>query len=105
VIILADYCQAGGFLLRNMMPDQRPEHDPVTAPSYYRAGDVYETIRVLRAWLTPEQFEGMLIGNTLKYLSRAGKKGDALEDCRKARVYLSWYIEELEKRNQRGVQP
>ena len=36
------------------------------------------------------------LGNTLKYISRAGRKQDILEDLRKARWYLSREIETLE---------
>jgi len=50
---------------------------------------------VLRAWLTPEQFAGFLLGNAIKYLSRAGKKGDAVEDWKKGHWYLDYYLKEL----------
>ena len=43
--------------------------------------------------MTPEEYRGFLLGNVLKYLSRLGKKGPALEDARKARQYLDWLIE------------
>ena len=50
----------------------------------------------MEAWLTPEQFEGFLRGNAIKYLARAGKKGDALEDVKKAQHYLLKLIEVME---------
>ena len=68
--------------------------EKVNHPSHYGGDTVYETIKVLRAWLTPEQFQGFLLGNIIKYLSRAGKKGDALEDLKKAAWYLDCYIKE-----------
>lgn len=37
------------------------------------------------------------LGNVVKYVSRAGRKGDALEDLRKARQYLDFEIEAMEK--------
>ncbi len=36
------------------------------------------------------------LGNTLKYIFRAGKKGDMLEDLKKARWYLEDKIAQLE---------
>lgn len=50
----------------------------------------------MKAWMTPEQFQGFLRGNAIKYLARAGSKGDALEDYRKAHHYLSKLIEALD---------
>lgn len=47
----------------------------------------------MQAWMTPEQFIGFLRGNAVKYLARAGSKGDALEDYRKAQHYLARLIE------------
>lgn len=66
------------------MTKSAAEHDPVSMPKHYRAGEVYETIRVIEAWDL-----GFCLGNAVKYLSRAGRKGDAVEDLKKAR----WYID------------
>lgn len=57
--------------------------DPVNHPQHYGGDTTYETIKVIEAWGL-----GFSIGNCVKYLSRAGKKGPALEDLRKARFYL-----------------
>lgn len=61
-------------------------------------GDHYRTKAVqpwdaMQAWMTPDQFVGFLRGNAVKYLARAGSKGDALEDYRKAQHYLARLIE------------
>ena len=48
----------------------------------------------MRAWMTPEQFEGFLRGNAIKYLARYPDKG-GVEDLRKARHYLDALIEVL----------
>ncbi len=52
---------------------------------------------VMRAWMTPEQFEGYLRGNALKYLARYPDK-NGLEDLKKAEHYLHKLIQELEGR-------
>lgn len=69
-----------------------PAADPVNSPPHYTGGGI-ETIDYIRAKLSEEEFVGYCRGNALKYLSRAGKKGGALEDYRKAVWYLS-YLEE-----------
>ena len=64
--------------------------DAVNNPAHYNAGDI-ECIDAIRAALSPEEFRGFLKGNALKYIWRAGKKGDAIQDFKKS----SWYIEKL----------
>ena len=72
--------------------------EQVDHPHHYGGADnPFETIKVLRAWLTPEQYGGFLRGNALKYLSRVGKKGDAGEDAAKARWYANAYVEFLKE--------
>lgn len=64
--------------------------DAVNHPSHYGGDAIYETIKVLEAWLTPEQFIGFCRGNAIKYSSRAGKKGDPAEDTKKAAFYSNY---------------
>ena len=64
-------------------------NDNVKHPAHYCDGGI-ETIDYIRAKLTREEFIGYCKGNALKYISRAGKKGDASEDLAKAAVYLGW---------------
>ena len=68
--------------------ERRANADMVNSPAHYTDGGI-ETIDFIQAKLTPEQFVGMCVGNALKYLSRAGKKGDRVEDLRKARWYIT----------------
>ncbi len=75
------------------MADEQVNH-----PQHYGGDTVYETIKVLKAWLTPEEFRGFCKGNAIKYLNRAGKKGASLQDQQKAKWYLD-YLNELEKDN------
>ena len=65
-------------------------------------GDHYLTMDVqpweaMEAWMTPMEFYGYLRGNAIKYLARTGKKGDALEDLKKARHYLDRLIDVQEE--------
>ena len=70
-------------------------HDPVNHPSHYTDGGI-ETIDYLKAKLSYEEFKGLLRGNVLKYMSRAGKKDKELEDFKKAQWYLNELIKMLE---------
>lgn len=70
--------------------------EAVDHPDHYGGDTTYETIKVLEAWLSPDEFRGFLRGNTLKYLSRLGKKDEALQDAKKAAWYLAREIEALE---------
>lgn len=71
------------------MADQR---EAVNHPAHYGGDTVYEAIKVIEAWDL-----GFCLGNAIKYIARAGKKGDnALEDLKKARWYLDRFIRKLE---------
>lgn len=66
----------------------------VKSPKHYKLpGLNIESIDVLRAALTPEEFKGFCKGNALKYLIRAGKKDDELQNLKKAGVYIGWCID------------
>lgn len=69
-------------------------YDPHNAhhPSHYTAGGI-ETIDFIKAKLSEEEYKGYLKGNLIKYISRAGKKGDERADLEKASVYLGWWID------------
>jgi hypothetical protein len=69
--------------------------EKVNHPAHYGGADnPYEAIKVIEAWEL-----GFSLGNSVKYISRAGKKDDALEDLKKARWYLNREIQNLEKKN------
>lgn len=82
---------------------KKPEPAPADAPDpkvnhprhYLAGGVVYETFRVIEAWAIGSRSptSGFNLGNAIKYLSRAGLKGDYLEDLKKARWYLNREIE------------
>ena len=46
----------------------------------------------MKAWMTPDQFEGFLRGNAIKYLARHGSKGKS-EDVKKAIHYCQMVLE------------
>lgn len=69
--------------------------EKVDHPLHYGGDTEYECIKVLKAWLTPEQYKGFLRGNAVKYLCRVGKKDGEKQELEKARWYISKLIEEF----------
>ena len=70
--------------------------EQVNHPQHYGGQDnPYEAIKVIDAWEL-----GFSLGNTIKYISRAGKKNKdkELEDLKKAAWYLEHHINQLEKK-------
>lgn len=70
------------------------QDDTVSHPNHYTTGGI-ETLDFIKAKLTPEGFEGFLVGNILKYISRYRHK-NGVEDLKKARYYLELLIKKLE---------
>jgi hypothetical protein len=83
------------------------DQNNVNHPKHYGGADnPYEAIKVIEAWNL-----GFCLGNTIKYISRAGKKGQAgtgtqghktaleheIEDLEKAKWYLERRIQQLTK--------
>ena len=77
----------------------------MSASDYHVGGNHYKELQVqpwdaMEDWMTTEQFQGYLLGNAIKYLSRfntdaPGKGGVA--DLKKARHYLDKIIETMDK--------
>ena len=68
-------------------------NDPVSHPNHYTSGSI-EVIDFIEDQKLPYH-----LGNTLKYICRAGKKDPTktIEDLRKANWYLTRYIDLLRK--------
>ena len=76
--------------------EPEPKQDVVDHPNHYTSGSI-ECIDAIRAATTGlTGFESYLSGTVLKYLWR-WKHKNGLEDLLKARRYLDWLIEEVQK--------
>jgi hypothetical protein len=75
--------------------EEEPTRDEVNHPSHYTDGKIEVWDYILEKKL------GYLLGNVVKYVSRAGKKDPSkeLQDLKKARAYLDKQIKEVEKRD------
>lgn len=72
-------------------------NDPVNRPAHYTDGKI-EVIDFIE-----DKGLGFCLGNSVKYISRAGKKDPAkeIEDLKKARWYLDRHIANLEQGKER----
>lgn len=66
--------------------------DPVKHPSHYCEGRKYEPRLVIEDWGL-----NFYLGNALKYISRAGRKENHIQDLEKAKQYIDFEIERLMK--------
>jgi hypothetical protein len=68
------------------------QEDKVNHPSHYKDQGSIECIEAIESQLTPEEYQGYLRGNCVKYLWRWKNKG-GVEDLKKTRWYLDRLIE------------
>ena len=73
--------------------------DTQVGGSHYKSKTV-QPWTAMESWMTPEEFEGFLRGNVIKYIARYKDK-DGLKDVLKARHYLEKLLECLETRNEK----
>lgn len=86
----------GAFWAQKQTKQMEENNEQVNHPNYYGGEDnPYEAIKVIDVWDL-----GFSLGNTVKYISRAGKKNKEkeLEDLKKALWYLQHHIETLENK-------
>lgn len=63
-------------------------------PAYYNSMNI-QPIQVMQQILSPEQFQGFLIGNLTKYVLRYGEKEPEEVTAKKLKVYSTWLDESL----------
>ncbi len=86
-------CEAGAgdcdpyeFQLWEPKQTEKKMKDPKSR--YYSAGGL-ETLDIIKAKLTPEQYQGFLLGNIIKYACRANFKDQMERDMEKINFYSS----------------
>lgn len=73
--------------------------EAVNHPQHYGCeNNQYEAIKVIEAWDLD-----FCLGNTVKYISRAGKKDNIVQDLKKAKWYLERKIAQLEMYGSNGA--
>ena len=72
--------------------------DMVNHPPHYTQGGM-ETIDIMEAKSTSEEFKGHLKLTAMKYLTRAGHKESELQDAKKTQWYVNRWVKTLEKQS------
>jgi hypothetical protein len=67
------------------------QHNAVKSPLHYTEGRKYEPKDVIRDWRL-----NFNLGSALKYIARAGRKDDIVQDLKKAQEYLQFEIDAIE---------
>ena len=67
-------------------------NDVISHPGHYCDGRQYEPKDVIRDWGL-----NFNLGSAVKYISRAGRKDDILQDLKKASQFLQFEIDAIEK--------
>jgi len=96
--LVADYDEEEEAFI---MPEPlvEPAEDMVDHPAHYAEANIPSGIECWDWYelaMTEAEFTGHMKGNVLKYVFRAGKKSNAIEDLEKARAYLKRWITYVE---------
>lgn len=83
---------------------QNGKDDPVNHPSHYANGK-FEVIDIIEDQLGIDGLRGFCLGNTIKYICRAGKKNPSklIEDLEKAEWYLHHYLHQLHEQAKNAI--
>ena len=78
----------------------------IKSPKHYTEGRKFEPKDVIRDWGL-----GFNLGSAVKYISRAGRKADTIQDLKKAQEFIQFEIDALEaerkeqKKQEAGKEP
>lgn len=91
IAIMPNLVESLNVLIKKNEVVMKEKKEAVDHPSHYGGKDnPYEAIKVIEAWNL-----GFNLGNTVKYISRAGKKDALVQDLEKAKWYLEREIFKL----------
>ncbi len=74
--------------------------DNVKHPSHYVEGRKFEPKDVIRDWEL-----NFNLGSAVKYISRAGRKADIIEDLKKAQQFIQFEIDAIEGARSKEAKP
>ena len=72
----------------------------IKSPKHYTKGRKFEPKDVIRGWGL-----NFNLGSAVKYLSRAGRKADTIEDLKKAQEYIQFEIDAIEAEREKATKP
>jgi len=85
-----------GNIMAHMLSEKNEKPEAVNHPLHYGGDTTYECIKVLKAWMSADEYRGFLRGNAIKYLCRTGKKDETVQELKKAAWYINKLIESYE---------
>lgn len=68
----------------------------MSEPEYYKGNGLSPIGAFKQGLISRDELIGFYKGNIIKYVVRAGHKNDAVEDLRKAKSYIDFYLELLD---------
>lgn len=74
--------------------------DNIKHPSHYAEGRKFEPKDVIRDWGL-----NFNVGSAVKYLSRAGRKDDIVQDLKKAQEFIQFEIDAIEAERAKEAKP
>ena len=77
------------------MEELGAENIKLEALNKHYAEGVIHPWDAMEHWMTHDQYMGFLRGNAIKYLARAGRKGPARDDYKKALEYVQKLLESM----------
>ena len=85
-----------GNIMAHMLCERIEKPEAVNHPLHYGGDTTYECIKVLKAWMSADEYRGFLRGNAIKYLCRTGKKDETVQELKKSAWYINKLIESYE---------
>ena len=85
-----------GDIMAHMLSEKNEKPEAVNHPLHYGGDTTYECIKVLKAWMSADEYRGFLRGNAIKYLCRTGKKDETVQELKKSAWYINKLIESYE---------
>lgn len=94
---IKDYYQYYLNCNNHAIAQNKSSADAVHSPKHYKLkGLDIESVDVIKATLSDDEYRGWCKGNAMKYLFRAGKKDDEIQDLSKCDVYIKWAVDAME---------
>ena len=93
-----DLEKIGGLVDMQEMEVKMAEN--VKHPSHYVEGKKFEPKDVIRDWGL-----NFNLGSAVKYVSRAGRKDDIVQDLKKAQEFIQFEIDVIEAERAKGIKP
>lgn len=97
---MAEHNLTAAEAIANFLREFGGKMNNVKHPSHYVEGRKYEPKDVIRDWGL-----NFNLGSAVKYVSRAGRKDDIVQDLKKAQEFIQFEIDAIEAERAEGIKP